>query len=305
MSDSPRLVPDPPASAARFGDGGDYYRPGLATREPGLVLGAWFFLAAEEELPEIRASLRSEVYERLPEDRSNLYLWRNKEDRWTLYEADWVPPSRAVPPAGSSWNAHAMLEGVLALRAWARRFRLTSHPLIEVAVLILIGWEENEIAEKDGRQPRSTSGWGQEFDLLANGWESLPDQERIDLQEISRWVGPGHLLEPLWVDLYERWDPRFETRRAFAQRMTNDLARQLEHYLDKSERYLEDLGFQKVPRKAARHHLTWLVQHRICGMTCEEIADRHAERNPQLESPPTGDAVSKAIRRTAAAIQLV
>ncbi len=55
----------------------------------------------------------------------------------------------------------------------------------------------------------------------------------------------------------------------------------------------------------ARHHLTWLVQHRICGMTCEEIADRHAERDPQLKSPPTGDAVSKAIRRTAVALQLV
>ena len=39
-------------------------------------------------------------------------------------------------------------------------------------------------------------------------------------------------------------------------------------------------------------------------MTCEEIADRHAERNPQLESSPTADTVSKAIRRTAAAIQL-
>ena len=87
--------------------------------------------------------------------------------------------------------------------------------------------------------------------------------------------------------------------------MQDDLARQLEHYLDKSERRLEDLGFQKVPRKAARHHLTWLVQHGLCGLTCEEIADRHAERNPELESPPTGDAVSKAIRRTAAALQLV
>ena len=108
-----------------------------------------------------------------------------------------------------------MLEGVLALRAWARRFRLTSHPLMEVAVRILNGWEEDEIAEKNGRQPPSTSGWGQDFDILANGWESLPE------------------------------------------------------------------------------------------MTCEEIADRHAERDPQLESPPTGDTVSKAIRRTAAALQLV
>lgn len=107
------------------------------------------------------------------------------------------------------------------------------------------------------------------------------------------------------MDLYDRWDPRFETRRGFAQRMQDDLARQLEHYLDKSERYLEDLGFQKVPRKAVRHHLTWLVQHRLCKMTCEEIADLHAERNPQLESPPTGDAVAKAIRRTTAVLQLV
>jgi hypothetical protein len=40
-------------------------------------------------------------------------------------------------------------------------------------------------------------------------------------------------------------------------------------------------------------------------MTCEEIADQHAERNPELESQPTGDAVSKAIRRAAAALQLV
>jgi hypothetical protein len=39
--------------------------------------------------------------------------------------------------------------------------------------------------------------------------------------------------------------------------------------------------------------------------SCEEIADRHAERNPELESLPTGDAVSKAIRRAAAALQLV
>ena len=65
------------------------------------------------------------------------------------------------------------------------------------------------------------------------------------------------------------------------------------------------IGFQKVPRKAARHHLSWLIQHRLCGLTCEEIADRHAERNPQLESPPTGDAVSKTIRRTAEALELV
>ena len=116
---------------------------------------------------------------------------------------------------------------------------------------------------------------------------------------------PYHVLEPLRVDLCERWDPCFETRREFAQRLQDDLARRLEHYLDKSERYLENSGFQRVPRKAARHHLNWLVQHRLCGMTCEEIADRHAERNPELGSPPTGDAVSKAIRRTAAALQLV
>jgi hypothetical protein len=305
MSDSPRLVPDPPASAARFGDGGDYYWPGLATREPELVLAAWFFLAAEEELPELRASLRSEVYEGLPEDRTDLYLWRNEEDRWRLYEDDWAPPSWAVPPAGSSREKHPMLEGVLALRTWARRFRLTSHPLIEVAVQILLGWQEDEIAERNGKPPLSTSGWGRDFDILANGWGSLPDQERANLQQIDRWVVPYDPLAFLWVDLYERWDPRLETRRGFAQRITDDFARQLQHYLDKSERRLEDLEFQKVPRKAARHHLTWLVQHRLCGMTCEEIADRHAERNPQLESPPTGDAVSKAIRRTAVALQLV
>ncbi len=304
MSDPPRLVPDPPASAARFGDGGDYYRPGLATREPEFVLGAWFFLAAEEELPEIRASLRSEVYERLPEDRTNLYVWRNEEDRWHLFEDDWNPPSWAAPTTGYLLGSTPMLEGVLALRAWARRFRLTSHPLVEVAVRILNGWEDVEIAERNGRQPPSTSGWGQDFDLLANGWESLSEQDRADLREIDRWVGPYHLLKPLWVDLYERWDPRFETRRGFAQRMTDHLTRRLDHYLDESERYLEDLGFQKVPRKVARHHLTWLVQHRLCGLTCEEIADRHAERNPQLESPPTGDAVAKAIRRTAAALEL-
>ena len=175
---------------------------------------------------------------------------------------------------------------------------------VEVAVRILLGWQEDEIAERSGKSPLSTTGWGQEFDILANGWESLPDQERADLQQIDRCVVPYDPLEFLWVDLYERWDPRLETRRGFAQRITDDFARQLEHYLDKSERRLEDLGFQKVPRKAARHHLIWLVQHRLCGLTCEEIADRHAQRNPQLESPPTGDAVSKAIRRTAAALQL-
>ena len=101
MSDFPRLVPDPPASAARFGDGGDYYWPGLATREPELVLAVWFFLAAEEELPEIRASLRSEVYERLPEDKTSLYHWRNEEDRWELHEDDWEPHSGLALPAGS------------------------------------------------------------------------------------------------------------------------------------------------------------------------------------------------------------
>ncbi len=101
MSDSPRLVPDPPASAARFGDGGDYHWPGLATREPELAVAAWFFMAAEEEVPEMRACLRSEVYERLPEDRVNLYLWRNENDRFDLYEDDWTQPSRPVPADGA------------------------------------------------------------------------------------------------------------------------------------------------------------------------------------------------------------
>lgn len=87
--------------------------------------------------------------------------------------------------------------------------------------------------------------------------------------------------------------------------MEGRLATKLREYLEASEQSLEIRGFKKVPRKAARHHLTWLVQHRVCGLTCEEIADRHAERNPQLESSPTADTVSKAIRRTAAALQLV
>ena len=143
-----------------------------------------------------------------------------------------------------------MLESVLALRAWARSFRLTSQPLIEVAVQILFGWQQDEIAERNGKPPLSTTGWGQEFDILANGWESLPDQDRADQQELERLVGPYDVLEPLSVDLCERWDPRFETRRAFAQRMQDDLARQLEHYLDKSGRYLEEIGFRKVPRSA-------------------------------------------------------
>ena len=190
------------------------------------------------------------------------------------------------------------------MRAWARRFRLTSHPLMEVAVQILYGWEEEEEEEKRGLPPRSTSGWGQDFDILANGWEAVSDQDRQNQQEFKRLTGLSFLPPPFQAKLFARWDPRFEPRRAFAQRMTNDLARQLEDYQSECERHLEDIGFQKVPRKAARHHLTWLVQHRLCGMTCEEIADRYAERNPELESPPTGDTVSKAIRRTAVALEL-
>ena len=63
------------------------------------------------------------------------------------------------------------------------------------------------------------------------------------------------------------------------------LAQNLEQYFEVSQRHLESHGFKKVPRKAARHHLNWLVQHRVCRLSCKEIADWHAERNPQPESP--------------------
>ena len=105
MSDSPGRSPGAHSSTTLLGDGGDYYRPGLATREPELVLAAWFFLAAEDELLEVRASLRSEVYERLPEDRTDVYLWRNEEDRWKLYEDDWATPSWAV------WTYPGLVDG--------------------------------------------------------------------------------------------------------------------------------------------------------------------------------------------------
>ena len=54
----------------------------MAASDPDLVLAAWFYLAAEQELSEIRASLRSGVYERLAFDRVSLYRAVRRK-RWT------------------------------------------------------------------------------------------------------------------------------------------------------------------------------------------------------------------------------
>jgi hypothetical protein len=63
----------------------------------------------------------------------------------------------------------------------------------------------------------ATSGWGQDFDLLANGWESLSNRERAGLQEISRCVGIDDPLEPLRVDLCDRCDVAEEGRQVFVR----------------------------------------------------------------------------------------
>ncbi len=306
MSESLRPSSQPHPSATLLGDGGDYYIPGQAVREPEKVLAAWFFLATETEAPEVRESLRSDVFPLVPRCQPYFQAWRNREGVYDLYADDWVPPEWATVKGDDSSDAaaHRMLPSVLALRDWARRYRLTSPRLMSVAVAVLYDWLREEFDEEVGLEPAPCGRWGQHVDYLAHGWESVPEEQRDLEREVMRKAERNDQLEPFYFAILDRWEPRCETRQEFVKRMEGRLATKLREYLEASEQSLEIRGFKKVPRKAARHHLTWLVQHRVCGLTCEEIADRHAERNPQLESPPTGDAVSKAIRRTAAAIQL-
>ncbi len=300
----PSSQPHPPATL--LGDGGDYYIPGEASREPGVVLAAWFLLATDEEAPEVRDSLRSEVFSLLPAS-IDFELWRDRDGVFDLFADVWSPPERDAEKADTPEGRlrEAMLPGVLALRDWARRYGLTSPHLMTVTIEILKSWFVAEILEVAGARLPHQDGWGRRLDFLADGWSASFDGEGEKWRQAFRELPMNGCLPAFRATIEDRWEPRLETRQEFVKRVQDRLAQNLEQYFEVSHRHLENHGFKKVPRKAARHHLTWLVQHRICGMTCEEIADRHAERNPQLESPPTGDAVSKAIRRTAAALQLV
>lgn len=291
----------PPKTDIRLGDGGDYYIPGQATREPEIALAAWFFLATETEAPEVRESLRFEVFPLVPRERAYFQLWRNREGVYDFYTDEWVflEKARAGADGSADPQPNPMLPCILALREWARRFELTSPHLMTVAVEVLLDWlYDEELRESEAPQ----DCWGLQLEFLAHGWSALPDGE--ELKEVVRAGRMNDALMPFCTQLTGRWEPRIETRQEFVKRMEERLADDLRQYLTMSEAILETRGFKKVPRKTARHHLTWLVQYRVCELTCEEIADRFAEQNPELRCPPTSDAVSKAIRRTAAWIEL-
>ena len=82
-----------------------------------------------------------------------------------------------------------------------------------------------------------------------------------------------------------------------------ELEADMERYGDPRRTVIEETDAAEFDDSDAMVHA---VLARVCRFRHEHAqADRHAERNPELGSPPTGDAVSKAIRRTAAALQLV
>jgi hypothetical protein len=111
-------------------------------------------------------------------------------------------------------------------------------------------------------------------------------------------------LFPFCLTLTGRWDARLETEQEFKTRMQHRLDGALREYTTTAKVVLEARGYRRVPRKTAGHHLLWLVQYQLSRLTYDEIADRYAAANPQLDSTPAGDAVAKAIRRTAGAMGL-
>lgn len=285
----------------RLGDGGDYYHPERhQVRTPELALAAQYLLATETEAPDVRQSLRFEVYPLLPRERVDFSLFQNRDGGHDLYTDDWVPPRPIDGRQLTLFELHPMSAVILALRDWARRFRLTSPYLVEVAVAALQDW----LLDEEVRDlPAPEDRWGLGVEYLAHGWSAYPDPgfEKTTLRQAR---SSNLTIFPFTFSIATRWDARLETEQEFKTRMRERLERKLGAYTTSAKMILEARGYRRVPRKTASHHLLWLVQYQLLGLTCDAIADRYAEANPQMDSSPAGDAVAKAIRRTAGAMNL-
>ncbi len=289
------------AHDSRLGDGGDYYHPERHhVRTPELALAAQFLLATETEAPEVRQSLRFEVYPLLPRERVNFGLFQNRDGLHDLYTDDWVPPKPIDGRQLTLFDLHPMSAVILALRDWTRRFRLTSPYLVEVAVAALQDW----LLDEEVRELQAPNdSWGLGVEYLAHGWNAYPDPhiEKATLRQARK---SNMALFPFICEIATRWDAQLETEQEFKTRMRKRLERALREYTTGAKMVLEARGYRRVPRKTAGHHLLWLAQYQLNGLTCDAIADAYADANPQLDSSPAGDAVAKAIRRTAGAMDL-
>ena len=304
MSEPPRPSSQPQPATIPLGNGGEYYLPSDGNREPGVVLAAGFLLEADREEPAIREDLRTYVFPFVPWT-ADFDSWRNEKGVFDFYADDFVPPERPTskPRTEAERYQAAMDLCILGLRDWARRWRIGSPHVMTVAIHVLKGWVEDNYLGASGAAARGDT-WGRSIDFVAYGWSCWPDGNgelwRKSLAARDWKGGPPSFQ----ATIKDRWEPRLETWQEFVERAQHELEQELEIYRFLCDLHLEEHGFKKVPRPKARHHLSWLVQHRICGLTCEEIADRYAEENPQLESSPSAGAVAKAIRRTAAMIEL-
>ena len=191
-----------------------------------------------------------------------------------------------------------ILTAWLALRSWARTFRLLSPHLMTVSMEALLDWHRGR-GLWGHEAPRDR--WGREVEFLARGWSALPPKERDGVLRIRNTRAS---LFPFRAEITGRWLPRMQTEGAFKTIMRTEFERELSAYVNDAKRYLELRGYRRVPRKTAAHHLYWLVQYQVSRLTYEAIADRWALEHPRLQSPPTGDAVAKAVRSTASAIGL-
>lgn len=188
---------------------------------------------------------------------------------------------------------------ILALRDWTRRFRLTSPHLVFVAIEALRDWLlDKEMRDREAPNHR----WGLQIEFLAHGWDALPDPN--DRSAVRKATEGSVGLFPFCLTLAGRWDAPLETEQEFKVRIRERLESALQQYMTAAKAILKVRGYHRVPRKTAGHHLLWLVQYQLGRLTCDEIADRYSAANPQLDSSPAGDAVAKAIRRTAGAIDL-
>lgn len=301
MPSPQRQIAPPFAHDSRLGDGGDYYHPErYNVRTPEIALAAQFLLATETEAPEVRESLRFEVFPLLPRTDACFLPFRNDQGLYDLYVDDWTPPR---PPEDekqlSLFELDPMSPVILALRDWARRFRLNSPHLVFVAVEALRDWLlDEEMRDREAPKDR----WGLQVEFLAHGWGALPgpyDKEAV------RKASEGSVgLFPFCLTLTSRWDARLEAEQEFKVQMRERLESALQQYMTAAKVILEARGYRRVPRKTAGHHLLWLVQYQLQGLTCDAIADRYADSNPQLSSSPAGDAVSKAVRSTAGVLGL-
>lgn len=287
-------TPDP-----RLGDGGDYYHPGrYSIRFPEIALSAQFLLAADKVAPEVRRVLREEVFPLVPEV-CNLRRLSDPDAIAAIYEEGWVPPPPGNDEANSKFPGDDPILAVwLALRSWARTFRLFSPHLMTVSVEALLDWHRGRGLW--GHEP-PRDRWGIEVEFLGRGWSARPPKERDGVMRIRNTRAS---LFPFRAEITGRWLPRMETEGAFKTMMRTEFERELSAYVGDAKRYLELRGYRRVPRKTAAHHLDWLVQYQVSQLTHEAIADRWALEHPRLQSPLTGDAVAKAVRATARAISL-